>query len=76
MFLTAYSMVNLKAKQSHPGPCPADFGQSPGMQIPCPLQAPVQVLHHPQGKHFFSCLIRIFLSAAWPATLWASSEHL
>lgn len=69
MSLTAYSMVNL-------GLCPAVFGQYLGMQIHHSLQAPAQVLHHPQGKHFSSCLIRIFLSPAWSATLCASTEHL
>lgn len=51
--LAACSLVNLKAKQSHLGLWQAEFGQYPGMQICNPLQAPVQVLHHPQGKIFF-----------------------
>lgn len=76
MSLTAHNMVNLKAKQSHLGLCPAEFGQYLGMQIHHPLQAPAQVLHHPQRKHFSCCLIRIFLSVAWSATLCASTEHL
>lgn len=76
MSLIAYSMSNLKVEQSHLRLCPAEFGQYAGMQIHHSLQAPVQVLHHCQGKHFFSCLIRIFLSALWSAALCASTEHL
>lgn len=34
-------------------PCPAEFEQSSEMEIPCTRWAPVTVLHHPWGKHFY-----------------------
>lgn len=33
--------------------CPVESEQSSEMEIPCTLWAPVPVLHHPWGKHFY-----------------------
>lgn len=78
--LPAWSRANLIARHGHLKPCPAEFGQSPGMEIPHSLRAPVPVLHHPWGKHFFLLSNQNFpgcsLASCLRSSSWATLRRL